>query len=216
MSGSDLHHPYVFVGLGNPGKQYADTRHNLGFLVIENLAQKWGWSWKNDRYMQAKIAKGCVEGRDVHLLLPQTYMNLSGQAVRRYLDFLKLPVQSVVIVVDDVALPFGQVRLKTMGSAGGHNGLKSIEASLGTTHYVRLRMGVGQPLTLNDLVDYVLAPFTASEQEELNEFIADGVDVLQQLIRSSPATLMNAVNGKYKRFNQIPQKGEENKKDESS
>lgn len=188
-------HPqvFLFVGLGNPGSEYEMTRHNMGYLVIQAFARKMGWHLKEEKRLSAYVAKGLIEEKTVHLMLPTTYMNLSGEAVRRYLDFFKLEAPSVTVVVDDIALPFGQLRLKTMGSTGGHNGLKSIEAHLGTSHYQRLRMGIGHPGP-HSLVDYVLDPFTREELEKLETFINRGVDVLQRLLRESVSHVMNTVN----------------------
>ena len=137
----------IFVGLGNPGSEYEKTRHNLGYLVVLALAKRMGVVFKDDKRLQAYVAKGIVDGVIVHLLLPTTYMNKSGLAVQRYLDFFKLSIARTIIVIDDIAFPFGELKLKMMGSAGGHNGLKSIEEHLGTADYARLRMGIGHPGT---------------------------------------------------------------------
>lgn len=184
---------FLFAGLGNPGPQYEMTRHNIGYLVIQNFARRLGWSLKEDRRFNAYVAKGVVENHTVHLLLPLTYMNLSGNAVRRYVDYFKIPLASEVIVTDDIALPFGQLRLRNMGSSGGHNGLKSIEACLGTSHYKRLRMGIGHPGE-KMLVNYVLEAFSSTEQQELPTFIDRGVEVLQRLLKESFSHVMSSVN----------------------
>lgn len=148
---------WIFVGLGNPGPLYEMTRHNMGFLVVRAFAQRQGWIFKEDKRFKALIVRGFIDGILVHLLLPTTYMNLSGMAVRRYLDFFKLAHDRLVVVTDDIALSFGRLRVKTMGSAGGHNGLKSVEAYLGTSRYIRLKMGIGHPGE-KVLSDYVLDP----------------------------------------------------------
>ena len=183
----------LFVGLGNPGPHYAMTRHNLGYLVVQALAQRYEWVLKDDRRFNAKVAKGKIENKNVHLVLPLTFMNLSGTAVRRYVDYYKIPLKSVVVITDDVSLPFTQLRLRTMGSAGGHNGLKSIEASLGTTRYMRLRMGIGHPGE-KLLANFVLEPFSPAEQQELPPFIDRGLEVLQLLLKESISRVMNRVN----------------------
>lgn len=189
-----LSSPYiVFVGLGNPGIAYERTRHNLGYLVISSFAKKMEWTFKADKQFQANVAKGVVNGIVVHLLLPITYMNKSGEAIRSYLNFFKLESSKIVIVVDDIAFPFGELRLKTSGSAGGHNGLKSIENHLITTHYVRLRMGIGHPGG-QDLADYVLSSFNKEELENLEIVINRGVEVLQRLLRESVSHVMKTVN----------------------
>jgi len=183
----------MFVGLGNPGPQYAMTRHNMGYLVVQALANKWGWRLKEDKRFNALVVKGMIGETSVHLLLPLTFMNLSGSSVRHYLEYFKLPISSVVIVTDDIALNFGDLRLKEMGSAGGHNGLKSIQSHLGTANYMRLRMGVGHPGG-QGLADYVLDPFTNDELKNLVNFIDRGVEVLQRLLKENVAQVMNAVN----------------------
>jgi PTH1 family peptidyl-tRNA hydrolase len=185
--------PLLIVGLGNPGPQYEWTRHNIGFLVVQEFAHRLGWSLKEDRRFHARVAKGVSENQTIHLLLPLTYMNLSGNAVRRYVDYFKIPLDRIIIVTDDIALAFGQLRLRPMGSAGGHNGLKSIEASLGTSHYKRLRMGIGHPGE-KMLANYVLETFNHTEQKELPTFIDRGVEVLKRLLKESFSHVMTSVN----------------------
>lgn len=192
---------FLFVGLGNPGPQYETTRHNMGYLVVQAFAHQLGWSLKEDRRFNVRAAKGGVGNHTLHLLLPLTYMNLSGNAVRRYVDYFKLPLTSLIIVTDDIALPFGQLRLRSMGSAGGHNGLKSIEACLGTAHYKRLRMGIGHPGE-KMLVNYVLESFNHTEKQELPTFIDRGVEVLQRLLKESFSHVMTSVNTVPRQTNQ--------------
>lgn len=184
---------YVFAGLGNPGPQYEMTRHNIGFLVVKALASQMGWHFKEETRFNAYVVKGLIDGANVHLLLPTTYMNASGSAIRRYMDYYKIDPKHLIVVVDDIALAFGQLRLKGMGSAGGHNGLKSVETHLGTSHYMRLRMGIGHPGE-QVLADYVLDPFTKQELEQLVAFIDQGVIVLRRMLKESPSRVMNAVN----------------------
>lgn len=186
-------HSLLFVGLGNPGSQYEMTRHNMGFLVLKEFAKKQGWVLKQDRRFNALTVKGIIEEVEVHLLLPMTYMNLSGTAVKRYLDYYKFPLTRLFVVTDDVALPFGQFRLRSSGSAGGHNGLKNIEALLGTSDYSRVRIGVGYPGE-KVLADYVLERFSSSEQQDLQKVINRGVSVLERLLKESLSQVMNAVN----------------------
>lgn len=183
----------LFVGLGNPGSEYEMTRHNMGFLLVEAFAKGLNWSFKEDRRFNAKVVKGMVNHLTVHLLLPLTFMNLSGIAVRRYIDYYKISVNAVLIIADDIALPFRQMRLRAMGSAGGHNGLKSIESYLGTSHYKRLRMGIGHPGE-RVLTNYVLEPFSSAERLELPIYIAEGVMILQRLLKESFVNVMNQVN----------------------
>lgn len=201
---------YVFIGLGNPGRQYEMTRHNMGYLVVEAFARSLGWIFKEDRRFNARVVKGASGNKTVHLVLPLTYMNLSGTAVRRYVDYYKIPLNHLVVVVDDIALSFGQLRLRAMGSAGGHNGLKSIEACLGTNHYMRLRMGIGHPGE-KVLADYVLDPFSSADKEELPAFIDKGVGIMQRLLTESPSHVMNAVNTVPKQVKEETLPGKERK-----
>jgi PTH1 family peptidyl-tRNA hydrolase len=201
--------PFVFVGLGNPGKEYEKTRHNLGYLVVQAFARKMGWRFKEEKRFDANVTKGVIGEVTVHLLLPTTYMNLSGIAVSRYLDFLKLGVDCLVIVIDDLSLPFGQLKLKMMGSSGGHNGLKSIETHLGTAHYKRLKMGIGHPGKQRILADYVLDFFNQEEKEQLEKFIDCGVNVLQQLVSEPIAYVMKTVNTSSKKKKKEDEKSQQ-------
>jgi PTH1 family peptidyl-tRNA hydrolase len=137
---------FVIAGLGNPGKKYELTRHNIGLMVIEEVAKKWNWQLKEEKDFGAWIAKGEQNGAKVHLLFPAMFMNNSGFVVRRYLDYYHLSAKHLIVVSDEVALPFGMMRLRETGSSGGHNGLKNIENCLQTKDYIRLRMGIGCPL----------------------------------------------------------------------
>ena len=161
----DVVHPLAIIGLGNPGKRYVHTRHNLGFLVVGELARQLDLSFKMDRYLSSLIAKRKEGGREVDLLMPQTFMNESGWAVRRYLDYYKMTAAQVIVVCDDTALKFGQLRLRSQGSSGGHNGLKSIGMHLGTHEFIRLKMGVGSDEAGQSLAEYVLSDFNREETE---------------------------------------------------
>jgi len=161
----------VIVGLGNPGREYAATRHNVGWWLIDHLADVWHFDgWKKDG--EAHVANGTVGGVKVRLVKPQTFMNLSGQALKSY---SRRPFWSaakdLLVVVDEVQIPVGRTRIRARGSAGGHNGLKSVEHSLGTREYARLRIGVGpseeRKGIIKDLADFVLAPFARDEREDI-------------------------------------------------
>ena len=161
----------VIVGLGNPGREYAATRHNVGWWLIDHLADVWHFDgWKKDA--EAYVANGVVEGVKVRLVKPQTYMNLSGQALKNFVrrPFWS-PAKDLLIVVDEVQLPVGQIRIRPQGSAGGHNGLKSVEHALGTREYARLRIGVGpseeRKGIYKDLAQFVLSPFARDEREDI-------------------------------------------------
>ena len=172
----------IFAGLGNPGLRYEMTRHNLGFMVLKALAGQLSVQMKEEKRFKAFVGKVEVEGVVLHLIMPLTYMNLSGSALRHYMSYFKLLPMELTVVVDDLFLPFGSTRLLTQGGCGGHNGLKSIEQELKTSCYNRLRMGVGKPPEHMAKADYVLQPFSATEQEKLDEFVAKGKDILFRLV----------------------------------
>ncbi len=185
--------PYLIVGLGNPGQAYERTRHNCGFLVVQAIASKRGWTWKRFPDLQGELAQGMIEGRKVFLLKPQTFMNLSGEAVRRCVEYYKVPLESLMVVSDDVALPLGTLRVRFKGSAGGHNGLKSVEASLGTEEYPRLRVGIGENRP-QELEDYVLGCFSEEEKKQIKEGIVQTVDILELWIKQGIAAAMQVAN----------------------
>lgn len=193
--------PLVVVGLGNPGARYADTRHNIGFQVVEALARKLGFSFTKESRFFGRHASGMIDGRKVHLLLPETYMNESGRAVQALSAYYKVLVPEILIVQDDVALDYGVLRIKRNGTSGGQNGIKSIEASLGTNNFPRLKVGVGDNWT-NSLVDHVLAPFTKEESETLPALIERAVFVLEELLHKDIHKVMTAVNTKGTKKNE--------------
>jgi peptidyl-tRNA hydrolase, PTH1 family len=187
---------FVIVGLGNPGREYALTRHNIGFLIIQAFAAEQQWNFKGEKRFQAGVSVGKFDQFTIDLLLPLTYMNLSGQAVKPYLDFYKLSPDRLIVVADDVALPFGQLRVRKSGSPGGHNGLKSIAAHLQTDHYLRLRVGIGLEQRDGGLADYVLDRFSSEEQKQLPKVIQEGVEALKQIIIKGATAAMNEINRK--------------------
>lgn len=158
---------YLLVGLGNIGPEYADTRHNIGFMVLDYLARKHEASFDISRH--AFVTEIKHKGKSFTLVKPTTYMNLSGKAVAHYLTSLKIPVENMLVITDDLALPYGKLRMRAKGSAGGHNGLKHIEETLGTHEYARLRFGVGDNFSKGRQVDYVLSPFGQEELQQLPE-----------------------------------------------
>lgn len=188
--------PLVIIGLGNPGKEYAQTRHNLGFMVVEALARELNLTFKADRHLNSFIAKGKDGCRNVDLLLPQTFMNESGWAVRRYLDYYKMTAAQMIVVCDDTALTFGRLRIRSQGSSGGHNGLKSMMMHLGTQEFIRLKMGVGSSRIGQPLADYVLSNFNSEEKAALDEFVKSGVATLKWLMTEPLTQVMNRVNTK--------------------
>ncbi|MCH5341117.1 MAG: aminoacyl-tRNA hydrolase [Acetatifactor sp.] len=187
---------YIIVGLGNPGKQYENTRHNIGFDVIEKLAEQEHVAVLEKKHM-AIIGKGIVEGQKCILAKPQTFMNLSGESVRQLLDYYKVEETSELIVIsDDISLDAGQIRIRKKGSAGGHNGLKDIIAHLGHESFIRIKMGVGEKPAGYDLADYVLGHFTSQERKVMDEAAARAADAIRAILAKGPDAAMNDFNGK--------------------
>ncbi len=184
----------LIVGLGNPGREYVKTRHNLGFMVIERLAAEYNALLKKYRHASALAAE--VSEGDVPALLaePLTYMNLSGTAVRGIVHFEKLEAANILVVCDDINLGFGDMRLKTGGSDGGHNGLGSIIADLGTEGFARLRLGIGAPPERDLQKDWVLSNFKASEMKDLEGFIDQAVECCRLWLKGEAARAMTEFN----------------------
>ena len=168
---------FIIVGLGNPGREYEGTRHNVGFLVLDKLAAKENISILEKKH-KAIIGKGMAAGQKCVLAKPQTYMNLSGESVRQLIDFYKVDETAELIVIsDDISLEVGQIRIRKKGSAGGHNGLKNIIAHLGTDQFPRVRVGVGAPAHPDhEMIDWVIGPFTAQEKKAVEEAVDRAVD----------------------------------------
>ncbi len=176
---------FLIVGLGNPGKKYEKNRHNIGFLVVEEMGRRALSHFKKNGRLEAELAQVKRGDDSLLLLLPQTYMNCSGRSVKACMDYFHVGLLRVVVVADDVALPFGETRWRDQGSSGGHNGLKSIESFLKTQQYSRLRIGVGKPSYGEDLADYVLGDFSQEEQMALPQVISKAADLLQVWIDRS-------------------------------
>lgn len=183
---------YLICGLGNIGPEYELTRHNIGFLVVDALAKEHDATWKQGRHVfETEIRH---KGRTLTLIKPTTYMNLSGKAVSHWMKELKMPIENLLVVTDDLALPFGKLRLKAKGSSGGHNGLKDIEEKLGGNAYPRLRFGVGDDFPQGRQVDYVLSPFSAKEKGDLASYIDRAVKACLSFSSNSLARVMNDFN----------------------
>jgi PTH1 family peptidyl-tRNA hydrolase len=168
---------YLIVGLGNIGPEYADTRHNIGFMILDELAKRENVKFHNMRL--AYYTEVTCKGRTLHLIKPTTYMNLSGKALNHWMKELKIPVENVLVIVDDLALPLGTLRLKPKGSAAGHNGLKHIELTLGNNDYARLRFGVSDNFPKGRQVDYVLSGFDEDEIPELPALIDKSIEIIK-------------------------------------
>ncbi len=182
----------LVVGLGNPGRDYARSRHNAGFLVLDALARKHGLRFAH-RWAQAHVAVGPVAGVPVALAKPQTYMNLSGESVRSLLRKLGLSTEALLVVTDDIDMPLGRIRLRERGSSGGHRGVQSIVERLGTDELARLKVGVGRP-DPREAADYVLAEFAHSEREVVAEVVGRAVEALETALSSGISAAMNRYN----------------------
>ncbi|AWB42814.1 aminoacyl-tRNA hydrolase [Paenibacillus sp. CAA11] len=166
------------VGLGNPGPNYDKTRHNIGFMALDELAARHSMEIRQNK-CKALIGEGHIGGTKVALIKPMTYMNLSGESVRAYMDYYKVPLEDLIVVYDDMDTEIGKIRLRYQGSAGGHNGIKSIIQHTGTQVFNRVRMGISRPNPGYPIVDYVLSPFPKQEHELLKKSIEDACDALE-------------------------------------
>ena len=190
---------YLIAGLGNPTKQYEHTRHNIGFDTITYLADHYHISM-NTKKFQGICGSGYIEGQKVLLLMPQTYMNLSGQSVSEAAAFYKLdPATEVIVIYDDIALEPGNIKIKKKGSAGGHNGIKNIIAHLGTQEFHRIRIGVGEKPKEYDLADYVLGRFSAEDRKLVEEAFANAADAVRLMVQGKTDEAMNLYNRKERR-----------------
>lgn len=185
---------YLIVGLGNIGDEYARTRHNIGFRVVDTLAQEADINFEDKRYGFIGTIK--VKNQTLTLLKPSTYMNLSGNAVRYWMNEKKIPVERVLVVVDDLSLPFGHLRLKPSGSDGGHNGLKHIASVLGSQKYARLRFGIGNDFPRGGQVDYVLGEFTPEDLQSMDERLKLAAEAVKTFCLAGINVAMNEYNNK--------------------
>ena len=187
---------FLIVGLGNPGGEYADTRHNAGFRAAETLAERWRAGWSLEKKFQARVAKVDLGERRVVLCEPQTYMNQSGEAVRAVLGFYRVPVARLLVLVDDADLPFGEIRLRARGSSGGHHGLDSVAEHVGTTDYARLKIGIGQRRDgPRQITGFVLSPFAGEEKKTLGKILARVADQAECWMAEGVERAMNKFNG---------------------
>ena len=187
---------FIIVGLGNPTAEYAGTRHNVGFDVIDQIADKYNIS-VTERKHRAFCGKGVIGGQKVILVKPQTYMNLSGESVRSVLDFYKVDVETELLVIfDDISLDVGQLRIRKKGSAGGHNGIKNIIQHLGTNVFHRIKVGVGEKPKDYDLADYVLGHFSKGEREQMEEGYKKAVNAVELMLQGEVDAAMNEFNKK--------------------
>ncbi|AAP07154.1 Peptidyl-tRNA hydrolase [Bacillus cereus ATCC 14579] len=183
----------LIVGLGNPGREYELTRHNIGFMAIDELAKRWNISL-NEQKFKGVFGAGFVNGEKVILLKPLTYMNLSGESIRPLMDYYKIDVEDFVVMYDDLDIPVGKLRLRMKGSAGGHNGVKSTISHLGTQEFQRIRMGIDRPKNGMKVVDYVLGRFTSEEIPDVNHSIEKAADACEEWLNKPFLQIMNTFN----------------------
>lgn len=183
---------FLIVGLGNPGKEYEDTRHNIGFKVVDNIAKEYNIQINRQKF-KGIYGEGFINGEKVILLKPTTYMNLSGESVREVVNFYNIENDEILIIYDDISLDVGKLRIREKGSAGGHNGIKSIIAHLGSEVFSRIKIGVGQPNS--DLVKHVLGKFSKEEMVTLDESIEAATNATAEIIKNDVKTAMNQFNG---------------------
>lgn len=186
--------PFLIAGLGNPGPDYRHNRHNVGFMVVDALASALGTPIQRVE-MRALVGKGTLDGNRVILAKPQTYMNNSGQSVAPLARFYKIPLEHILVVHDDLDLPFGSLRLRPLGGTGGQKGMESIVAQLGTREFPRLRVGIGRPPGRMDPADYVLHNFDPDEQDVLPELLGHAVDAVRSFVLEGIEIAMNRFNG---------------------
>ena len=190
----------LVVGIGNPGKEYLGTRHNVGFEVVERVASRNALSFERDKRLNAGLAKGRVGGEDVWLVEPHSYVNLSGQVVSRIARERDVSHEDVLVVLDDYHLPLGALRLRSQGSAGGHNGMRSLISSFGTRDFPRLRIGIGAPPP-GMATDFVLTRFRPSERDRIDEAYERGADCVEDWVAEGTAATMNKHNVKTDNVN---------------
>jgi PTH1 family peptidyl-tRNA hydrolase len=183
---------FLFVGLGNPGDEYVHTRHNIGFEVLDALCELKGGTWQSVKH--GWMSEVSHKGKKLLLLKPNTYMNLSGKAVAYWMQQEKIALENLIVITDDLALPVGKLRLKLKGSDGGHNGLKSINASLNTLNYARLRFGIGSEFAKGKQVDFVLGKWTTEEQPVIDESVKRAVSGIEELVWQGFGRAMTGLN----------------------
>lgn len=185
----------LVAGLGNPGKKYADTRHNVGFMVADELARSYNLSFQNSRF-DAEIAKGDIGGRKVIIAKPLSFMNLSGHPIHGIADYFRITSEDMLVVYDDIDLAFGRIQLRQKGGHGGHKGIKSIMETFGGDSFVRLRVGVGRPAMRQTAADYVLGEFSKDEKSVLYQIIERAKDAVVTVLCKSAQIGMNEFNNK--------------------
>ncbi len=185
---------YLIVGLGNPGKKYAETRHNIGFMTVDDLAQKYHLNF-DAKQSKAEIAQGMIKGKKIVLAKPQTFMNESGRAVRGIADFFKIPVENILVIYDDMDIDLGLLRIRPRGGSGGHNGIKSMQNHLGSSEFARIRFGLSRPPGKMDPAAYVLRPFDEKEKPLMLETMHRAGLAIEIWLTEGIDSAMNQQNG---------------------
>jgi PTH1 family peptidyl-tRNA hydrolase len=186
---------FLIVGLGNPGADYAKTRHNAGFLLVEKLAVQWKCDWANERKFVSRMAKAERGGKKILLCAPQTFMNLSGEAVGALVNFYQVPLKNVLVAVDDADLPFGEIRLRPGGGSGGHHGLDSVAQHLGSQEYARLRIGIGRKDGAREITNFVLGKFESAESATLGKVLDRAAGQIECWLNDGLPKAMSLFNG---------------------
>ena len=188
---------FLIAGLGNPGREYEGTRHNVGFMTLDALADKYNIDVR-EKAFKGLIGKGVIEGNKVILVKPQTYMNLSGECIRQVMDYYKVDPSEFIVIYDDISLVPGGIRIRKKGSAGGHNGIKNIIAMTGTQNFLRIKVGVGEKPAGWDLADHVLGHFDTADRAEVEKAIGHAVEAAEMMITGETDAAMNRYNVKKK------------------
>jgi PTH1 family peptidyl-tRNA hydrolase len=186
---------HLIVGLGNPGREYARTRHNAGFLAVERLAERWKCGWDLEKKFQARVGRGEHAGQRVLLCEPQTFMNLSGEAVSALMEYYRVTAGRLLVVVDDADLPLGELRLRPQGGSGGHHGLESVEQHLASREYARLRIGIGRRDGARQIAGHVLGAFGREEWEVMETVLGRAADQMECWLAEGVGKAMNKFNG---------------------
>jgi PTH1 family peptidyl-tRNA hydrolase len=184
---------YLIVGLGNPENEYSNTRHNMGFDTINEIAKKNNISVTKAKF-QGIYETGIIQGKKVILLKPQTYMNLSGKSIREFVDFYNIHPEEIIVIYDDIDTEKGNIRIRKKGSAGSHNGMKSVIQELNTTDFARIRVGIGQPEFKNDMINYVIGKVPQEEQKVLIQGVKKAADAVEEIIKNGIDIAMNKFN----------------------
>ena len=186
---------FLIVGLGNPGAEYAKTRHNAGFMLVDLLSNRWRADWNNEKKFQSRIAKTERNGKRLVLCEPQTFMNLSGEAVSAVAKFYQLSLKNLIVAVDDADLPLGEIRLRPSGSSGGHHGLESIEKHVGSREYARLRIGIGRKNSRREISGHVLGKISATEMVLMEKVLARAAEQIESWLAHGLQKAMSQFNG---------------------